>query len=176
MPDLTTMGKAIANGYPIAAFGGRRTIMERFSTVRGGDVFYGGTYNGHHVGVSAALATLEVLEMTNVYAQIFGLGERMRAGLRALTQHLDVPIRVSGYGSIYNLSFLRTAGDFESYDDVAPNDYEMQFRYRGELIRRGVFEMPERSGRSHISFSHTTDDIDRTLEIAEDALQAVTRR
>jgi glutamate-1-semialdehyde aminotransferase len=65
-----------------------------------------------------------------------------------------------------------TDGPLDSYDDVLRNDNALFMRYRRELIERGVFEMPESLGRSHISAAHTTDDIDRSLEAAEDALRA----
>ena len=61
-PDLTTFAKAMANGYPIAALGGRADLMDRFNTRVGGDVMFGGTYNGHAVATSAALATIDALE------------------------------------------------------------------------------------------------------------------
>jgi glutamate-1-semialdehyde 2,1-aminomutase len=63
-------------------------------------------------------------------------------------------------------------GPLESYDDVLRNDNDLFVRYRRELIARGVFEMPESLGRSHISASHTEDDIDRSLAAAEEALAA----
>ena len=63
-------------------------------------------------------------------------------------------------------------GPLSSYDDVLRNDTALFMRYRRELIARGVFEMPESLGRSHISAAHIEDDVDRTLEIAEEALRA----
>ena len=63
-------------------------------------------------------------------------------------------------------------GPLVSYEDVLRNDTEAQVRYRRELIKRGVFEMPERVGRNHIGAAHTEDDIAQTLEIAEQALLA----
>ena len=63
-------------------------------------------------------------------------------------------------------------GPLETYDDVLRNDDALFVRYRRELIERGVFEMPESLGRSHISASHTDDDVDRSLAAAEEALRA----
>jgi glutamate-1-semialdehyde 2,1-aminomutase len=77
---------------------------------------------------------------------------------------------VGGFGSLFVLCFME--GPLESYDDVLRNDEALFGRYRRELIARGVFEMPESLGRSHISAAHTTEDIDRSLEAAEDALRA----
>src|SRR3954451_20848051 len=85
-PDLTTMGKAIANGFPLAAIGGRREHMERLNTTAGGDVHFGGTYNGNAAAVEAGLATIEQLEDGRVHEHVFALGERMRSGLTEVAE------------------------------------------------------------------------------------------
>ena len=69
-PDLTTIAKSMANGYPVAALCGRADLMDRFQTNRG-DVFFAGTYNGHPVGVAAALATIQKMEDGSVHERIF---------------------------------------------------------------------------------------------------------
>jgi glutamate-1-semialdehyde 2,1-aminomutase len=169
MPDLTALGKAIANGFPIAAVAGRREHMERFNTTRTGDVHFGGTYNGNAVGVEAALATIERLERGDVHERVFRLGARMRDGLQAIADEAGVPAVVGGYGSLFVLCFME--GPLRSYEDVLRNDGALFGRYRRALVARGVFEMPESLGRSHISAAHTDDDVDRSLEIARDALR-----
>jgi glutamate-1-semialdehyde 2,1-aminomutase len=170
MPDLTTLGKAIANGFPIAAVGGRRELMERYTTNPAGDVHYGGTYNGNAIGVEAALATIEQLEDGRVHEHVFELGDRMRAGLTEIAERVGVQAVVGGYGSLFVLCFMD--GPLETYEDVLRNDGDLFMRYRRELIARGIFEMPESLGRSHISAAHTHDDVDRSLEAAEEALVA----
>jgi glutamate-1-semialdehyde 2,1-aminomutase len=164
------MGKAIANGFPLAAVGGRGELLEHFNTNSGGDVHFGGTYNGNAIGVEAALATIGMLEGGSVHAHLFALGERMRAGLTAIAARAGIPAVVGGYGSLFVLCFMD--GPLNSYEDVLRNDTELFMRYRRELIARGVFEMPESLGRSHISAAHTVEDVDRSLEIAEQALRA----
>jgi glutamate-1-semialdehyde 2,1-aminomutase len=94
----------------------------------------------------------------------------MRSGLAEVAARVGVPAVVGGYGSLFVLCFMD--GPLESYDDVLRNDNELFMRYRRELIRRGVFEMPESLGRSHISAAHTEEDVDRSLEAAEEALRA----
>jgi len=170
MPDLTTMGKAIANGFPIAAVGGARRHLEHFTTNPDGDVHFGGTYNGNAVGVEAALATIGQLEDGRVHEHVFALGERMRDGLTTIAQRAGIPAVVGGYGSLFVLCFMD--GPLDSYEDVLRNDTDLFMRYRRELIARGVFEMPESLGRSHISAAHTKDDVNRSLELAEEALRA----
>jgi glutamate-1-semialdehyde 2,1-aminomutase len=169
-PDLATLGKAIANGFPLAAVAGRRDLMERFTTNPDGDVHFGGTYNGNAVAVEAGLATIEQLEDGTVHERVFALGERMRAGLREIAQRAGVPAVVGGFGSLFVLCFME--GPLERYEDVLRNDTALFMRYRRELIARGIFEMPESLGRSHIGASHTGDDVDRALEAAEEALAA----
>ncbi len=169
-PDLTTLGKAIANGFPIAAVAGRRDHMERFNTTAEGDVHFGGTYNGNAVAVEAALATIEHLERHDVHAHVYRLGERMRGGLEAIGAEAGIPVVAAGYGSLFVLCFME--GPIRCYEDVLRNDAALFGRYRRELVSRGVFEMPESLGRSHISAAHGDDDVDRSLEAARDSLRA----
>jgi glutamate-1-semialdehyde 2,1-aminomutase len=170
LPDLTTFGKAIANGYPLAAVGGRRELMERYTTTTHGDVHYGGTYNGNAVAVAAGVATIERLEDGSVHEHVFRLGRRMRDGLEEIGARAGIPVTVGGFGSLFVLCFME--GPLETYEDVLRNDTELFMRYRRELVARGVFEMPESLGRSHIGAAHTDDDVDRSLEAAEEALAA----
>ena len=169
-PDLTTLGKAIANGFPLAAVAGRRDLMERFTSNPAGDVHFGGTYNGNAVAVEAGLATIEQLEDGSVHEHVFRLGDRMRTGLREVADEAGVAGVVGGFGSLFVLCFMD--GPLETYEDVLRNDSALFLRYRRELISRGVFEMPENLGRSHITAAHTDDDVDRALEAAREALRA----
>jgi glutamate-1-semialdehyde 2,1-aminomutase len=170
-PDLTTVGKAIANGFPIAAIAGRAEHMQRFSTAKDGDVFVGGTFVGNTAGTSAALATIEILERGGVYEHTYRLGERMRAGLRQIAHEHGIAATVVGYGSLYVMLFME--GPLRSYDDFLRNDADLFVTYRRELLARGVFEMPDFIGcRSHISAAHTDEDIDLTLAAAAEALGA----
>jgi glutamate-1-semialdehyde 2,1-aminomutase len=173
-PDLTTMGKAMANGFPIAALAGRAIVMDRFNTHPGGDVFFAGTYNGHASSVVAALATIEVLETGRVHEHIFRLGDRMREGLQLIVDRLDLVATVAGFGSVYTLYFLD--GPMENYTDLLRNDATLYIGYRQGLIERGIFELPMNLKRNHISYSHTEADIDESLEAAEASLKALFRR
>jgi glutamate-1-semialdehyde 2,1-aminomutase len=170
-PDLTTMGKAIANGFPIAALGGRADLMDHFNTNPGGDVFFAGTYNGHAGSAAAALATIEEMEQKPVHQHINALGDRMRDGLQEILNRLDLVWTVAGFGSVYTLYFMD--GPVENYTDLLRNDADKYVDYRRRLIDQGIFEMPMNLKRNHISFSHTEADIDRTLEAADVALRAM---
>jgi glutamate-1-semialdehyde 2,1-aminomutase len=173
-PDLTTIGKAMANGYSLAALLGPREFTERFATHPYGDVFLGGTYNGNVTGVAAALATIGVIEEEPVHEHVFALGDRMRAGLAEVASEAGVEAIVSGYGSIYTLMFMD--GELTSDDDVTRADDELFVRYRSELFARGILEMPVPFVRAQVGYAHTTEDVDRALEAASDALAAALDR
>ena len=173
-PDLTTMGKAMANGYPISALAGRRDLMERFNTTAQGDVFFAGTFNGHAACCAAALATIEVLERPGSYEHLFGLGERMRRGLAAITSRLGVRATVAGFGSVFLTYFMD--GPIESYTDLLRNDADLFVAYRRGLLDKGFFKLPMNLKRNHISLSHTEAMVDRTLEAAEAVLKGLGSR
>jgi glutamate-1-semialdehyde 2,1-aminomutase len=169
-PDLTTLGKGLGNGFGVAVIAGRAEHLENYNTTAEGKVHFGGTYNGNVTAATAAVATIEVLESEPVHEHIFRLGDMMRSGLNEIAERAGVQAEALGYGSLFCLCFLD--GPVRSYDDVLRNDVPMFLRYRHELIARGVFEMPENLGRNHISYSHTEDDVARTLAVAEEALLA----
>lgn len=168
-PDLTTLGKAIANGFPLAAVCGKAEIMDRFTTRPGGDTFFAGTYNGNGVGCAAALATLEVLEHEPVHQHVFRLGERLRQGLREIHARLGVPATVAGFGSVFLTYFQE--GPIVSYADLLRNDSQRFVDYRRRLMERGILKMPLNLKRNHVSYSHTDAHVDRTLEACEDVLK-----
>ena len=170
-PDLTTLGKAMGNGWPISALAGKADLMEMFSTTPGRPAFFAGTFNGHPPTVAAALATIDKLQREPVHEHVFALGERARLGLRELYARLGVPVWVGGYGSVFVTYFLE--GEPSSYDDLLANDVELFTGYRRELMKHGIFELPLNLKRSHFSYAHTDDDVDRLLEATEVAVSTV---
>ncbi|HUZ47935.1 MAG TPA: aspartate aminotransferase family protein [Terriglobia bacterium] len=167
-PDLTTLGKAMANGYPIAAICGKNELMDQFNTRQGGSVFFAGTYNGHPFACAAALATIEVMEKQRVHDHVFRLGEKMRKGLKEILQLLKIKATVAGFGSIFLIYFLE--GPVNNYADLLQNDQELFVSHRRKLMDRGIFQLPLNLKRNHISFSHTDEDIERTLQATGEVL------
>ena len=161
-PDLTTLGKAMANGYPIGALGGRRDLMESFSTTPGRPVFFAGTYNGHPAMAAAALATISKLEREPVHEHLFGLGEAVRVGLREALGTVNVPHVVTGFGSVWVTYFMDAPAD--TYSDLLRNDVELFVGYRHELRKHGIFELPLNLKRNHMSYAHARRDAERVIE------------
>ncbi len=170
-PDLTTLGKAIANGFPLAALAGRADLMDHARP--GGDVLFSGTYNAHPVGVAAALATIEVLERPDTYQRIFGLGDQLRAGLTEIVQRHGIEATVAGFGSVFLTYFMRPP--IENYTDLLRNDAATFVAYRRKMIERGVYKLPVNLKRNHVSLSHSQADIDQTLETADAVLGEMAR-
>ena len=169
-PDLTTLGKAMANGYPCAAIGGRRDLMQRFST-SDGDVFFSGTFNGHPLAMAACLATIEVLEQPGFYERLFDLGDRMRRGLEGIIERLGIEAFASQFGSVFVTYFM--APPAVSYLDLLRNDDELYIDFHRGMLDRGFYMLPMALKRNHISAAHTEADIDRTLEAADEVLTAL---
>ena len=167
-PDLTTFGKAVANGYPMGGVGGRADLMDLFSSSPGQPVLCAGTYNGHPAMAAAALATISKMQREPVHEHIFRLGERARSGLRDLYRRLGIPVVVTGFGSVFVTYFME--GPAERYDDLLRNDKAMYVGYRRNLLDHGVFELPMNLKRSHISYAHKDADIYALLEATETAV------
>ncbi len=168
-PDLTTLGKAMANGWPISALGGRADLMDEFSSRPGAPAFFAGTFNGHPPIAAAALATIDKLRDEPVHEHIFRLGERARTELGALYASLGVPAVVSGFGSVFVSYFMKPP--VENYSDLLRNDVDLFVGYRRELLADGIFEIPLNLKRSHVSYAHTDADIDHLVEASGRAVQ-----
>jgi glutamate-1-semialdehyde 2,1-aminomutase len=169
LPDLTVFAKAMANGFPIAALVGVEAIMRWFEP--GAGVFFAGTYNGHPVNVSAALATIEVLRDGRVHEHTFRLGERLADGLREIGRDLGIPLTVAAFGSVVVPYFLD--GPTRSYEDLLANDTARDVAFRQAMCDEGIFMLPTALKRNHISAAHVDADIDRTLETARRVLRSL---
>lgn len=164
-PDLTSFGKAMANGYPIAGLGGSAELMDAF-TDRG--VLLAGTFTGHPAMCAGAIETITRLRDTDVVARAARLGDRMREGLRAITAELEIPTVVTGYGSVFCMYFLQ--GEVHGYRDLMRNDDAKYQAFHQGMIDRGFLMLPMSLKRNHISGAHTEADIDATLEAAREVL------
>jgi glutamate-1-semialdehyde 2,1-aminomutase len=166
-PDLSTFAKAMANGYPIAALAGKAVYMDRFGP--GGGVMFSGTYNGHPVGVSAALATIAELEQSRVYPHCFALAQRAGQGIQQIADELGIPMKVVVFGSVFVPYFME--GPIETYTDLLHNNNARDIWFRKTMCEHGIFMIPTAIKRNHVSAAHTEADIDRTLEAAREVLR-----
>lgn len=175
-PDLSTFGKAIANGYPLGVVGGKRAVMELCeSPDPARRVMIAGTYNAHPFTVAAATATLDKLESREqeIYGKLERLGQRMEDGLKSIFARRNYPATVVRQGSAFTVYFMDHAP--ESWRDIAcHNDAERDMAYRRALMEKGVFHFPVATKQGSISFAHSEEDIDRTLEMTGEVVGTLT--
>ncbi|MBI2194677.1 MAG: aspartate aminotransferase family protein [Planctomycetes bacterium] len=174
-PDLSVFGKAIANGYPIGAIGGRKDLMEYFIHPDPKKrVLIAGTYNAHPIPTAAAIATIEKLSADGgaVYRHIGRLGERTEAGLSSIFREAGRRAAIARQGSAFCVYFM-DAPPRDWHDVAAAHDMELDVRYRRALIERGIYHFPLATKQGSISFAHTDRDIDETLEKTRDAVRTL---
>jgi len=166
-PDLATYAKALANGYPLAAFGGKREIM----SIIGHGVAQGGTFNNNKPGVAATWATLTALEKEPVLATIQKRGQRLMDGILQIFSETGIPHCMNGYPAMFSYALgVEKVTDQRSW---SASDKEYYLRLVDALIERGV--MPDRDAREpwFLCYEHSDADIDRTLEVFREAVKAV---
>jgi glutamate-1-semialdehyde 2,1-aminomutase len=168
-PDLATYAKSLGNGYPVAAFGGKREIME---TV-GRGVAQGGTYNNNKPGVAAAYATLEIMQTQPIHETIARRGQRLMAGIKTIFDEASIPVYMSGYPAMF--SFAVGVEKVTNQRDWNDSEKEYYLSLVEAMIERGV--MPDHDPREpwFICYSHSEADIDETLNVVQDAVASVTR-
>jgi len=165
-PDLTTMGKIIGGGLPVAAFGGRADVMALMDPRRSGSVPHGGTYNGHPLGMAAGLAVLAELT-PDVYAELNRKGDRVREELRQVFDRHDIAAQVTGIGSLVNVHF--TSVPVRDHRSMRTSNQTMLYEFFLGLINHGVLMAPRAMGA--LSTPMTADDLGQFIE-AVDAVVA----
>jgi len=173
-PDLTVLGKAMANGYPCAAICGRKDLMQRFNTTPSGNVFFAGTYNAHPAAMAACLVTIEELELGKAHEHVYSLGDRMRSGLSSMLEDLNVKACVAGFGSTFLIYFLEPP--IEKYTDLLRSRSEMDISFRKNMVKHGIMIVPQSLRRGYISDSHSEEDIDKTVKTAEIVLSELVKK
>jgi glutamate-1-semialdehyde 2,1-aminomutase len=172
-PDLSTFGKAVANGYPLGVVGGRADVMNLFDAPDPARrVLIAGTYNGHPFTSAAAIATLEILARDGgaVFRQLDELGAELQAGLEALFAERGVTATLSRLGSAFCVYFCDHVPE-DWHDLAASHDFDFDRRYRRALIARGVYHFPLPCKQGSLSAAHARADIATTLERTRDALR-----
>jgi glutamate-1-semialdehyde 2,1-aminomutase len=167
-PDVTCLGKVVGGGMPLAAYGGRRTILEKVAPL--GPVYQAGTLSGNPVAVSAGLATLDRLN-GELYARLESLGARLETGLARAIAERGAAACVQRVGSMITLFFTR--GPVRSWADAKASDTAAFGRRHGGMLARGVSWPPAQFEAAFVSGAHTEADVDATIAAATEALAGV---
>ena len=174
MADINTYAKSLGNGYPIAAFGGKREVME---TIGPGKVFHGGTYNGNVVSTAAADATLEFMQdpKNNVFGQLTKVGNMIKDGYHEILNRHSIPHHITGTPALFGICFSEEMPrdwrelhecDWDLYEDIAMH-----------MIKNGVLMEPDGFEPYFLCSDHTEQDAADTLQAFEEGLnQALAKR
>ena len=167
-PDMTTIGKIMGGGFPIAAFGGREDVMAVLAP--NGGTFTGGTHAGNPFCVGMAHRTLDLLEShPEYYPYMDALGKRLADGIRAIFLRRDLPYAVVQHESIVDFKF-RPGPPNRNYDDALAADKQKYAAYYHEMRKRKILLPPSQNEVMFVSTAHTAADIDETLAAIDETL------
>jgi len=167
--DLTTLGKIIGGGLPVAAYGGSAEIMDQVAPL--GPVYQAGTLAGNPLAMRAGIATLKQLTRAGLYEGIREKSQTLVEGLRKALAESGIPGRVNATGSLATVFF--TAEPVSNYNDAKRSNTKRYARFFREMLDRGVFLAPSQFEAAFVSAAHTPEDIARTIAAARESLKAI---
>ena len=168
-PDLTTMGKVIGGGMPLAAFGGRKDIMACISPL--GGVYQAGTLSGNPVAVAAGLKTLEIIQRPGFYENLTARTEQLVQGFQAAAAAAGVAFCADSVGGMFGLYFAN--GLPRNYADMARSNTDgFKTFFHGMLDKQVAFG-PSAYEAGFVSAAHTTELIDETIAAAKEVFKAM---
>ena len=167
--DLTTYAKAMGNGYPVAAFGGRAQVMDVIGSQRGA-VVHGGTYTANLIGLRAAQATLDILTHTNALQTVHQVGQRVKALLSNVFSRAGLAHAFAGPPSMLGIHFTPEVP--QTYRDWRKTDSHLYNLFAWELIARGVMLEPDSREPWFFCEAHSQMDLAWLEDMATLALRA----
>ncbi len=166
-PDLATYAKAMGNGYPAAAFGGRREVMD----VLPDKVSHGGTYAGNRVAAAAAVKTLSIIRDTDALETIHATGRRLQDGLKEILNPTGIAYHFTGHPSMFGIMFREE--EASEYRDWATTDHELYDAIAIGMHARGAMPEPDSREPWFLCEAHAKGDhIDRVLTAFSDSMDA----
>ncbi|TDI76798.1 MAG: glutamate-1-semialdehyde-2,1-aminomutase [Betaproteobacteria bacterium] len=167
-PDLTTLGKVIGGGMPMAAFGGRRDIMQCLAPL--GPVYQAGTLSGNPIAVSAGLATLRLVQTPGFYEKLVATTLQLTEGLAAAAKKYGITFCAQSLGGMFGLYFRRNIPT--SYTEVMECDRDVFNRFFHAMLREGIYFAPSAFEAGFVSAAHGKEEINKTLFAAEKIFSA----
>jgi glutamate-1-semialdehyde 2,1-aminomutase len=164
-PDLTTLGKVIGGGLPVAAYGGRRDLMSMIAPA--GPVYQAGTLSGNPLAMAAGIATLNALTR-DVHDQIAKRTSDLVQGMREVAAGQQVPLTADAAGSMFGFFFRREP--VRSFAEAKEADTKLFARFFHAALDRGVYLAPSAFEAGFLSAAHSDEDISLTLERLDEAL------
>jgi glutamate-1-semialdehyde 2,1-aminomutase len=177
-PDLSTFGKAVANGYPIGVIAGKKEYMDYFiHPERSRRTLVAGTYNAHPLVTIAAIATLKKLSSPQyrVYDHMYRLGQILEEGFTDIFSSYDEPFHIARIGSAFCVYFMDHAP--RDFHDIASNhNFSLDKAFRLKLIESGIYIFPLPIKQGSISFAHSITDVEETLDKTRGIVQSIFKK
>ncbi|UNU72774.1 glutamate-1-semialdehyde 2,1-aminomutase [Moraxella nasovis] len=162
-PDLTTFGKIIGAGLPVGAFGGKREIMEHIAPT--GGVYQAGTLSGNPLAMRAGKAMFDELTADGFYHDLTAKTAKLVNGLQALADKHGVPFKTCHVGGMFGLFFADSLP--KNFNDVSQTDSQKFAKFFHGMLEGGVYLAPSAFEAAFMSITHTDEDIDETLKVAD---------
>jgi glutamate-1-semialdehyde 2,1-aminomutase len=166
-PDLTTLGKVIGGGMPLAGFGGKSEIMECLAPL--GSVYQAGTLSGNPIAVTAGLANLELIQAPGFYAQLAATTEALTSGLTKLARAAGLAFNADSLGGMFGFYFSEAIPT--NFDQVKAADNELFNRFFHLMLEQGVFFAPSMFEAGFVAISHDEAMVASTLAKAATAFK-----
>ena len=162
--DITCLGKVIGGGMPVAAFGGRRDIMEQLAP--SGPVYQAGTLSGNPAAMAAGLAMIDAISQPGFYEQPFARTQQLIDGLHERAAAVNIPLSSNHVGTMFGIFFTDEA-KITNYQQVMACNTERFNRFFHGMLDGGVYLAPASYEAGFLSAAHTEADIQQTLDVAE---------
>lgn len=166
-PDLITLGKIVGGGLPLAAFGGKRSLMQMVAPE--GPVYQAGTFAAHPLAIAAGLAMLDAIDaVPDLYDVLEARGAGLQSAITAAADAAGVPVSVQRVGSMWTMFFSERP--IRSWDDADAVDRERFARFFRAMLARNVLLPPSPFEAAFLSLAHDAAVIDETVEAVKGAL------
>lgn len=161
-PDITVMGKVIGGGMPLAAFGGKKTVMEQLAPM--GPVYQAGTLSGNPVATACGLATLNIISREGFFENLNQKTKRLINGLEAAAKQAGIELCADAEGGMFGFFLLPELP--QNYPEVMKSDGTQFNQFFHGMLQAGVYFAPALYEAGFVSAAHTEEDIDETISHA----------
>lgn len=168
-PDITCLGKVIGGGLPVAAYGGKREIMNWVSPA--GPMYQAGTLSGNPLAMAAGIAALTYMQEQDVCATLTQRAKALTDGLKQAAKEAGVPVCIHHLGSMFTVFF--TDKEVENYEDAAACDQDAFRVYFHSMLEQGIYLPPSQFETNFISLAHSEEDFAATVAAAKVAFARV---
>jgi glutamate-1-semialdehyde 2,1-aminomutase len=172
-PDMVTLGKVLGGGFPVAAFGGKKEIMETISPV--GKVYQAGTFSGNPVSSTAGFTVMSILSQKkfDIYPRLEKNAKELSTTLFDLSKNYKLPVQIYNIASLYQIFF--TSQSVNDYACAKSSNIKMFNAYFHELLKQGVFIPPSQFETCFVSTAHSPEDLTCTINAFDKALAAASK-